>query len=109
VSLTNFIFFDNQSIFFSENFVLKQSYTNIKNYDFFLQFFTLSDYNFLNLMSEPNLHAKSIITFINQTEDLSLFSNLENTTTVYHYSIPNTKLFYPEPFIAAPSFMHSDL
>lgn len=109
MSLVDFIFFDNQLIFFSENFILKQSYINVKNYDFFLQFFTLSDYNFLSVISEPNLHSKSILTFINQTEDLTLFSNLENTVTVYHYSIPNTKLFYPEPFIAAPSFMHSDL
>lgn len=34
---------------------------------------------------------------------------LENTKSIYHYSVPTVKLFYPEPFIAAASFMHNDL
>jgi hypothetical protein len=42
-------------------------------------------------------------------EELNYFNNLENVTTVYHYSIPNVKLAYPEPFIASASLMHSDL
>lgn len=28
--------------------------------------------------------------------------------TLYQLSVPSTRLFYPEPFLAAPSFMHSD-
>lgn len=44
-----------------------------------------------------------------QIDNMSVFNNFENLKSVYHYSVPNTKLFYPEPFIAAPSFMHSDL
>jgi hypothetical protein len=50
-----------------------------------------------------------LIDFIDQTEDALFFNNLENVQTIYHYSVPNTKLFYPEPFIASASFMHSDL
>ncbi len=34
---------------------------------------------------------------------------LQNLQNIYHYSVPTTKLFYPEPFIATASFMHSDL
>nr|ASY95718.1 Cox2 [Paraurostyla sp.] len=55
------------------------------------------------------LISTEIINYINQTEDIFSYNNLENLKTIYHYSIPNTKLFYPEPFIAAASFMHSDL
>nr|YP_010725849.1 cytochrome c oxidase subunit 2 [Bakuella subtropica]WDY80894.1 cytochrome c oxidase subunit 2 [Bakuella subtropica] len=32
-----------------------------------------------------------------------------NHLITYHYSIPTTKLMYPEPFTASASFMHSDL
>ena len=53
--------------------------------------------------------TKELINFINQIENLESFKNYENTSAVYHYSIPNVKLWYPEPFIASPSFMHSDL
>jgi hypothetical protein len=42
-------------------------------------------------------------------ESLENFDNLTSITAVYHYSIPTTKLAYPEPFIASASFMHSDL
>ena len=53
--------------------------------------------------------SSEIIDFINQTEDVFSFNNADNLQSIYHYSIPNTKLFYPEPFIASASFMHSDL
>jgi hypothetical protein len=55
------------------------------------------------------LISSEIIDFINQTEDVFSFNNADNLQSIYHYSIPNTKLFYPEPFIASASFMHSDL
>jgi hypothetical protein len=42
-------------------------------------------------------------------EDLAYLDNLTNMTALYHYSVPNVKLAYPEPFIASASFMHSDL
>ena len=47
--------------------------------------------------------------FLDNVEDLSYFNNLENIQAIYHYSIPTTKLAYPEPFVASASFMHSDL
>lgn len=60
-------------------------------------------------MEDIDIYSKSILTFVNQLEDVSTYDNLENVTSIYHYSIPNIKLSYPEPFIASPSFMHSDL
>lgn len=39
----------------------------------------------------------------------ALSLNYENPVITYHYSIPITKLAYPEPFIASASLMHSDL
>ncbi len=53
--------------------------------------------------------SHEIINFINQTEDIFNYKNLDNLQSIYHYSIPNVKLAYPEPFIASASFMHSDL
>ena len=32
-----------------------------------------------------------------------------NVTNMLQYSIPEGKLFYPEPFIASPLYLHSDL
>lgn len=72
----------------------------------------LSDYfypEYLVFSNDSNLHTKSLISFINQTDDLSLYDNLENISSIYHYSIPNVKISYPEPFIASPSFIHNDL
>lgn len=53
--------------------------------------------------------SPEIVEFINQTEEIFNYSNVENIQAIYHYSIPNVKLSYPEPFIASASFMHSDL
>lgn len=36
-------------------------------------------------------------------------TNFAHSVLTYHYSIPITKLAYPEPFIASASLMHSDL
>jgi hypothetical protein len=37
-------------------------------------------------------------------------SNLENDEGVFEaLSTPDLKIFYPEPFIASPSFVHEDL
>lgn len=76
----------------------------------FLSFFVFSD-NFVsvNSLNENSSATKILINFINQLESAGSLRNFENTNAVYHYSIPNVKLWYPEPFIASPSFMHSDL
>lgn len=64
----------------------------IFNFYYFYDFFAYNNnfiFNSLNLDSTVNL-------------------NLENMRGIYHYTIPTTKLYYPEPFIAMPSFLHYD-
>ena len=36
-------------------------------------------------------------------------SSSANTENLLQFSIPEGKLFYPEPFIASPSYIHTDL
>lgn len=101
--------FNNEFFLFNENFNLKQ---NIFVFSDFYSLFFLNDYvalNFVFITETVHSRANTIVNFINQTEDASFFNNLENVKTVYHYSVPNTKLAYPEPFIASASMMHSDL
>ncbi len=82
-------------IFFNNNF-------------FFFNFFNQSNLTYFKINS-GFLYSEVIIEFVNQLDDLKYYKNLENMVTVYHYSIPNVKLMYPEPFIASASFMHNDL
>jgi hypothetical protein len=42
-------------------------------------------------------------------DDLSALPLTSQSSAIFHYSIPTTKLAYPEPFIASASLMHSDL
>lgn len=35
--------------------------------------------------------------------------NLDSMTNLYHYTIPNFKMYYPEPFIASATFLHYDM
>ena len=104
--LTNF---SNSFFFFSENFFYDNDIFLVSDYNYLLLLNDYSSYSFLQFFNDSNIYTKSLITYINQTEDMSIFNNLENVTSIYHYSIPNIKLAYPEPFIASPSFIHTDL
>lgn len=101
---TFFLNFNNEFSIFNENFFLKQNIFSFENVFLYLVDFTQINFIFLN-----KTHTSNILNFINQTEDVFLYNNLENIKSIYHYSIPNTKLAYPEPFIASASMMHSDL
>lgn len=104
-----FLNFNNEFSVLNENFDLQQNVFSIFDYSTFFFYNLFLNFNFIFLEEVPSLHTNVIIDFINQTEDIFLFNNLENIKTIYHYSIPNTKLAYPEPFIASASMMHSDL
>lgn len=81
-----------------------------------------SDSTFLNLSSYIS-DIKSITPLNNNLDDLITFfpertihfenfelSNLELDEGVFEaLSTPDLKLFYPEPFIASPSFAHEDI
>ena len=101
--------FDNEFLLFSENLITFQNYFNYSNFSFFFFFYNYIDYNFLYIITNTNIYSNSLIKFIDQTNNIEFMTNLENIKTIYHYSIPNVKLAYPEPFIASASFMHTDL
>ena len=42
-------------------------------------------------------------------EQLQQYNNLECVRSLHHLSTPTRKLHYPEPFIASPSFIHTDI
>jgi hypothetical protein len=100
-SLTDVLKFDNFFIF--SNFLL-----NSGN-NFFFPLNVFSNSTFLNFFEDYDLYTKSVVTYIDKIDEMAIFQNLENISSTYHYSVPNVKLAYPEPFIASPSFIHSDL
>jgi heme/copper-type cytochrome/quinol oxidase subunit 2 len=44
-----------------------------------------------------------------EIDDIDVFESLEHIRTTYMAAAPNVKLYYPEAFIASPSFIHNDL
>ena len=77
----------------------------INEYLFNTCYFTAISYNFFsfqNVLFETTF-------FLEQLNNTNILNEVENIKTIYHYSVPNTKLYYPEPFLAAASFMHTDL
>jgi len=79
------------------------------NFNFIFNFTLINPTEFallLNINNNNNLFIEDILSIINN----DLYSiHTQNLRSLYHSSIPNTKLFYPEPFTASSSFMHSDL
>ena len=94
-------------------FVKSKEFLNSSTYSFFFNIIDFSLLTSLKFFDKSLVNSNSIISFIDQIDDviddLNLYHNLENITSIYHYSTPNVKICYPEPFIASPSFMHSDL
>jgi hypothetical protein len=77
--------FSSETLFFLENFNLCTDNFLINDYNYL---FFLSDYtNYTNLkfFNNSNLHTQSLITLINQIDDIDMYSNLENVTSIYHY------------------------
>ena len=70
-------------------------------------------YNTYYRISETSQHDLELLTQINNyITDLRVSDSAatyDKLTSIYHYSIPTTRLMYPEPFLASPSFMHYDL
>jgi hypothetical protein len=50
-----------------------------------------------------------LVNLQSKVDDLDKFESLEHVRSIFYASTPNTKLYYPEPFIASPSFMHNDI
>ena len=75
------------------------------DYSYNYLYFTIIDYNFF-LTNTLSLETSF---FLQQLNTTNILNEVDNIKTIYHYSIPNTKLYYPEPYLAAASFMHTDL
>jgi heme/copper-type cytochrome/quinol oxidase subunit 2 len=80
-----------------------------------LDYYTLNTTNKINIKGETVDVSKwdrvQVLKFL-QSLDANEANRLYNTEHVYslfHVSLPNVKLYYPEPYIAAPSRIHSDL
>jgi len=95
--------------FFLENFNTYDYTFLINDYNYLFVLTDYSNYSNIKIINTFTYHNKSLITLIDHLENSEIYNNLENITSIYHYSIPNIKLSYPEPFIASPSFIHSDL
>jgi hypothetical protein len=55
------------------------------------------------------LSHKEVFALCTQVDDIQKFEALEHIRSTYIGSTPNTKLYYAEPFIASPSFVHNDI
>jgi hypothetical protein len=55
------------------------------------------------------LSKAQIITLGTKVDDIDKFESMAHVRSVLHSSTPNVKLYYPEPFIASPSFIHNDI
>lgn len=55
------------------------------------------------------LSHKDIFNLATQVDDIQKFEALEHVRSTYIATSPNVKLYYAEPFIASPSFMHNDI
>jgi hypothetical protein len=69
--------------------------------------------NDIKLFSELNNNADNLLViFPEKTIQFEYFefSGMDSDSSLYEIlSTPDSKIYYPEPFIASPSFVHEDL
>jgi heme/copper-type cytochrome/quinol oxidase subunit 2 len=104
----DFVFLIDEMVLTSECLDFNQHFFFNNNDLIFYNWQSILEISFLTFL-RTTTEFSSLFTFINTLDDLTHLNNFENITSIYHYSIPNVKLFYPEPFIASASLMHSDL
>lgn len=63
----------------------------------------------VNLAKLSNRQLYDLVYETDNLDDLDAIQNTETIRSMYHHSIPTTKLQYPEPFLASPSLIHNDL
>jgi heme/copper-type cytochrome/quinol oxidase subunit 2 len=62
-----------------------------------------------NIINVSELHPHEVFKLAREVDDIDKFESLEHIRSVYIGTAPNVKLYYAEPFIASPSFIHNDL
>lgn len=61
------------------------------------------------ILNVSELAPWEICKLAREVEDIDKFESLEHIRSMYIGTAPNVKLYYAEPFIASPSFIHNDL
>jgi hypothetical protein len=61
------------------------------------------------ILDVTQLSVSEVLKLATTVDDIDTFESLEHIRSVYMASAPTVKLYYPEPFIASPSFIHNDL
>jgi len=55
------------------------------------------------------LSHKEVLYLAANVDNIENFEALEHIRSTYMITSPNTKLYYPEPFVASASFIHNDI
>jgi heme/copper-type cytochrome/quinol oxidase subunit 2 len=61
------------------------------------------------IVDVSKLSSREVFNLASQIDDISKFEALEHVRSTYIGTSPNVKLYYAEPFLASPSFMHNDI
>jgi len=69
--------------------------------------------NIVNLNGEDvdvsKMSRSEIFKIYLESDNLFELTRTQHVQSLYQSSVPTVKLYYPEPFIASPSFIHQDL
>lgn len=103
----NFYYVENDSLFFNK-INLEEFMIDFINIDFFnkltnLTFIKNDSIKLINFF--PGENVQDTLTFL----DIWFYDKDNECFTNYESSVPDTKLYYPEPFIASPSFVHEEI
>lgn len=95
--------FDLTPNFFDFNIFFSNDYTKcFSSGVLFLSFINNSiNFSFSNKFNEFDIFLTEY--------DPEFLSYIDNVASTYHSSVPTVKLYYPEPFIASPTFIHEDI
>jgi heme/copper-type cytochrome/quinol oxidase subunit 2 len=103
----NFYSFSNESLFFKD-FDFKTNIMSSISDEFFchlthLSFIKNDSIKLLNFFPGPDV--ENTLIFL----DLWFYDRDNECFSQFESSVPETKLYYPEPFIASPSFVHEEI
>jgi heme/copper-type cytochrome/quinol oxidase subunit 2 len=114
-NILNYFLFDtvynlqNLALFNINSFLLNKLFNQKTNFNFFSKIIYNNIYNETHKNYNINNLRRIFPEF---REDLEMFEDLSysyNNDLYTNISTPNCKLYYPEPFIATPSFVHEDI
>ena len=70
---------------------------------------TIKDRETYNNLPLTNEVLEDLTLNIGLSSSSSASSTMGYIRSMLQHTIPDTRLFYPEPFLASPSYMHSDM